>query len=89
MKYLKWFLGILFLLIVLIILYVRIAVHEARPTIDSTGNADVLADQMLQAVNKAAWDTLPYVSWSFRGEHDYIWDRINNDALVSWENYRN
>ena len=87
MKYIKWLLGILLLLILLVILYVRVAVHEERPSVVSSENPEALANHMLEAINKAAWDTLPYVAWSFRGEHDYVWDKVNNNALVSWGDY--
>ena len=41
--------------------------------------------EMLSAVNISAWDTVKYVKWSFRGGHDYVWDRTVNDARISWE----
>lgn len=83
-KFLKYILGFLLLLILLIVLYVRFAVHESYPEIVEGQSAEAKAAKMLQAVNKNAWDTLKYVSWSFSGGHDYVWDRVNNDAIVSW-----
>lgn len=87
MKYLKYGLGIVVGLILLIVIVVRLTIHEPRPDIIEDKNAELLAEQMLSAVNKTAWDSLSYVQWSFRGEHHYIWDKIKNDALVSWDDY--
>ncbi len=84
MKYLKYGIGILLLLILLGILAIRLFVHESAPTVMENQDAQVKAQQMLKAVNKAAWDTLPYISWSFPGGHDFIWDKTKNDALVKW-----
>ena len=46
--------------------------------------AEQLAQKILTAINHAAYDTLPYVKWSFRGEHHYVFDKTNNNARVSW-----
>lgn len=83
-KFLKYTIGLILLLILLLVLYLRLAVHEPYPEIIEGKSAEAKATQMLKAVNKEAWDTLNYISWSFRGEHHYIWDRINNDAIVKW-----
>ena len=24
------------------------------------------------------------MSWTFRGDHDFVWDRVNNNAIVTW-----
>jgi len=82
-KALKYIIGIILLLILLMVLYFWLFVHESKPT-QVEGNAQAKAEQMLTAVNKKAWDTLNYVSWSFRGEHDYVWDKTKNDAIVKW-----
>ena len=66
-------------------LYVRFAVHESRPAIIEGKDATPMAQKMLSAVNKAAWDTLPYIQWTFRGTNNYLWDRKNNDALIKWD----
>jgi len=83
-KFLKYLFGILLLLIVLAVIYLRFVVHESAPETVQGQDATAKAEQMLAAVNKPAWDQLKYVSWSFRGEHDYVWDRVNNDAIVKW-----
>lgn len=84
MKILKRILiGIVVLLLVLF-LVIRMTMHESRPTVTQE-DGDAMAQKMLSAVNISAWDTVKYVKWSFRGGHDYVWDRTVNDARISWE----
>ena len=88
MKYIKYGLGILVFLILLLVIIIYLTLHEPRPQIVENGDGEALATKMLTAVDKAAWDTLPYVQWSFRGEHHYVWDRIKNDALIEWDDFK-
>jgi hypothetical protein len=48
--------------------------------------AEALADKVLKAVNKDAWDTTYAVQWSFSG-HNYLWDRRNNLVRVKWDDH--
>lgn len=85
----KWIKRILIALVVLLLigfLLVKFVFNEAKPKIIE-GNADAVAQQLLTAVNKPAWDTLNYVQWSFPGGHHFVWDKVNNDARVSWGDY--
>lgn len=84
MKYLKYILLTLLAIIILGFLYVKFAVSESRPTIVEGKAAAPMAQKMLNAVNQAAWDTLPYIQWTFRGTNHYVWDKKNNDALIKW-----
>lgn len=81
-KVLKYGLGGLFVLILLGLLALRLFVHESAPEKIESADAEAKAQMMLSAINKAAWDTLPYISWTFAGRNDYIWDRVRNDAIV-------
>ena len=85
MKIIKYILLGLLSLIILVVLYLRFAVHETRPVVIQGQNPEGWADKMFEAVDKEAWDTLAYISWSFR-DHHYVWDRTKNDALVKWDN---
>ncbi|MEZ5038893.1 MAG: hypothetical protein R2828_03350 [Saprospiraceae bacterium] len=60
------------------------SLNEKEPPGVTGPEADQLAREMEQAVNKAAWDTTKYVLWTFRGEHDYVWDLARNFVRVSW-----
>lgn len=48
-------------------------------------NADALADAMLTALNKPAFDSLNYLQWEFMMGHKYMWDKQNNVANVQWK----
>ena len=84
MKILKYLLIGIAVIFLTLFLVLRIGYHEKRPSIKEGQSAEALASKMLQAVNQSAWDTLNYISWTFRGENHYVWDRENNTALVQW-----
>lgn len=63
------------LLVFLAVLIAGVIIHEPRPTGESGPPADELAAKMLSALKVEAWDTTHYVSWTFRGVNQYIWDR--------------
>ena len=52
-----------------------------------SGDADIVAEKMLKAINIAAWDSLPIIKWTFRESHHYVWDKVSNTALVTWDDY--
>lgn len=58
------------------------------PLAQTGPNAEKVADLMWQSLNKTAWDSTRYVSWSFRGEHHYKWDKAANLAEISWDENR-
>ncbi len=87
MKILKRILLGLLILVLLLVVVVRLTVHESRPEIKEGANADAVAQKILSAVDKPAWDTLNYVQWTFPRGHSYIWDRPNNNAVVKWDDY--
>jgi len=82
-KFLKWFLVIiLFLLIVIVI--IGFVLHEPKPTANESFQADQVANQMMAAVNKPAWDTTAIISWDFAGRQQYLWDKDRNFVKVTW-----
>lgn len=48
-------------------------------------DAEELADEMLEAINKPGYDTLEYLEWTFRGAHHHKWDKKNNSVVVKWD----
>ena len=46
--------------------------------------AEELANEMLAALNKPAFDSLTYISFTYAGVHSYAWDRGYNQVTVSW-----
>jgi hypothetical protein len=83
MKKLLWIIGIL---IVLGFLSFLIA-DESIPRGERGPEAEALAEKMMKAVGAEAWKKIPYVAWSFRGEHHYVWDKKNHIAQVEWDDY--
>lgn len=86
MKWLKR-LGILLLILILAIGIVFLKYHEPRPEGQKGEEADFLANQMLRAIDFTGWDSTTYVQWTFKGVHDYVWDKDRDFVKVSWEEY--
>lgn len=64
--------------------------NKPLPSGKSGPEAEALAQRMLKAVNKEAWDKTRYVAWTFHGsgEHHYVWDKEKKWVRVSWgKNY--
>jgi len=62
--------------------------NESLPEGKTGPEADVLAQKVLTAINKTAWDTTGAVMWNFAGRHDFVWDKKRHFTEVKWENYR-
>ena len=58
---------------------------ESKPTGTTGSEADALANKMLQAINKPAWDSTKFVQWSFRDANHYLWDKERNFVRVRWD----
>lgn len=86
-KFFKW-LGIALVAIVLIIFVSGLMANETKPTGTPSPEADALAQKMLTAVDAAAWDTTHYIQWTFKGMHDFLWDKQRNFVQVSWEDVK-
>ncbi len=46
--------------------------------------AEALADKMLAAINKPAWDTLGAIHWDYSRGHSFTWDKRNDLAEIVW-----
>ncbi len=85
MKKLFKILGILLLLGIIILAVLYFTNNETQPKGNAGEKAELLAQKILKAVNAEAWDTTNFVTWTFRGERNYIWDRKRHLVRVSWE----
>lgn len=47
--------------------------------------AEELTDKIQAAINQKAWDTTAAVSFSFRGNHHYLWNKKHNLVQVKWD----
>lgn len=87
MKVLKY-LAIIFGIIIALGMTTCAVLSKSVPLGVTGPDADKLADKMLEALNKEAWDTTNYAKWTFRGKNHYLWDRTANLAQISWNDYR-
>ena len=83
MRLIKWILGILIGLGLLLFIVVKIA-SEPLPEGQTGAEADALANKVLAAINKNNWDSTGIVQWTFRGENHFLWDKDRNLVRVNW-----
>lgn len=86
-KFLK-FIGFFLLAIILLLVIGYLMVNKSLPEGTESSEAENLAQKMLFAVDKAAWDTTDVVSFTFRGEHNHLWDKKRHYAQTEWEDYK-
>ena len=85
MKKFKWF-GIILLLLAVCSVTCMKVMSEALPSGTKGTEAESLAQDMLNALNKDAWDNTRYLKWSFfGGGHHYHWDKEENIAIIEWK----
>ncbi len=87
----KKFLKITGAILVTFILFLAIyyfANNESLPEGTKGKAADELAQKMMQAINKEAFDTTEILEWSFRGEHQYKWKKQEGLVEVSWDHHK-
>lgn len=85
MKKMKWF-GILLLLLAICTVTCAKVMSEDLPTGTKGEQAESLAQDMLNALNKSAWDDTRYLKWTFfGGGHKYHWDKEENIAIIEWK----
>ncbi len=64
------------------------AMNEKAPQVQPSNEADLVAEKMLKALNKEAFDSLKYLHFEFRGEHKYLWHKPTNQAIIDWADNR-
>ncbi|GAB5524057.1 MAG: hypothetical protein Roseis2KO_19290 [Roseivirga sp.] len=77
-------LGIVFILLIVGLFGFYLVKNENLPEGNSGPEADEMARAMLTAMNHTAWQNTEQVSWTFRGAHDYSWDRKEHKVSVTW-----
>lgn len=68
------------LVIALLIAY--FVMSESKPDGEAGPKADQLAELMLTAMNKPAWDSLRYITWNFANRNQYAWDKKREIAII-------
>ncbi len=60
---------------------------EPLPEGESGKEAEQIADKMLNALNKDAWDSTEYIAWTFPGNHEYQWFKSKDSVIVKWDDF--
>jgi hypothetical protein len=77
--------SILFILIAVVAIF-YFAKNEPLPKGEQGKEADALASKMLNALNYEAYKNTETITWNFRNEHFYKWNKQENIVAVSWDN---
>ena len=84
MKFLKYLLILILLIVIGLFAFVKLA-SKTLPTGQSGNQADKVAEQVMHGLNKQAFDQIPYLQWEFfRPGQKYFWDKKNNQAIIEW-----
>lgn len=87
-KIFKWLAGIIGVLLLGSMIAIQV-MSDDMPEGKEGPEAEALVDEVFAALNKPAWDSLRYVSWTFfRGQHHYQWDKHKNQALIQWDDVK-
>ena len=78
--------GYLVLTLIVLLTMAFFKYNEKRPVGIKGEKAEALAQKMMQAVNKSAWDTTHFISWTSRGGNTWVWDKTRNFVQVEWKN---
>ncbi len=73
--------------LVLVVSAAVLIYHEEIPNGEKGDRAEALTDKMWNAINKDAWDSLPFISWTFAGRNDYVWDKQKHFGSIAWDDY--
>lgn len=83
----KFVLGIVVTLLLLFTI-VYLKYNEPLPQGAQGAEADAMATKMLTALNYDAYKNTRYLSWTFRGDHEYVWDKDQYKVAVSWSDVK-
>lgn len=59
--------------------------NQPIPEATHDQKAELMADKMLNAIGIDAWNKIPFIQWSFRQKHHYIWDKQHDLAMIKWD----
>lgn len=62
--------------------------NEDLPIGVQSEQADVLAQNMLDALDYEAFKDTDYIEWSFKNRRLYKWDKYNNICTVQWKEFK-
>ncbi len=90
-KPLKIILGIVIFITlpsILFLGFIYFKYSEDIPTGVTGFKADVLANKMLDVLNKKAFDNTNIFEWTYKGKRHYKWEKHKNCSEVYWESYK-
>lgn len=87
MKKLFKILGIIVVIIIAALTIGYLVINESLPEGKSGAEADAMAERMMTAMNYEAWEATETVSWTFRGGHDYEWNKAEDVVTVRWDEH--
>lgn len=76
--------GLSIFLLVLGIIAFAYYISKPLPLGQKGIQAERLTDKIQKAINQKAWDSTAAISFTFMGNHHYLWDKKNNLVLVQW-----
>ena len=86
MKKIFKIIGYVLLILVVILTAAFFKYNEKRPAGIKGEKAEALAQKMMQAVNKAAWDSTNIISWTSRAGNTLLWDKKRQLVQIEWKN---
>ena len=86
-NFMKIIKGLLYVIVAFVVLLVGayFVLNEKLPSGENAEKADVLANKMLTALNKSAWDSTNVVAWTHKGVHHFVWDKQHEMVQVKWD----
>ena len=83
----KWIrnLGIAFALLIILLVSTKWILDEPLPKGVAGPEAELVAQKMLESINKEAWDSTQWVTWSYKGARKFVWDRKRGFLKVEWD----
>ncbi len=86
-KRFKWLkrIGIFIGLLIAVLFLLYFINNESLPKGKTGAEADALAQKVLSAINKTAWDSTGAIMWTFADKHSFIWDKKRHLTQVRWE----
>ena len=85
MKKLLKIIGLIITVIILATALYCFAINESLPKGIYGKEADELAEKMMSAIDKKAFDNTEILKWSFRDKHHYEWKKQEGLVNVSWD----
>jgi len=77
--------GIVLALISITLLGIKWGLDKDLPTGTTGGQAEKLAQKMLEAIEHKNWVQTGAIAWNYSGRHDLLWDKKRHLARVKWD----